>query len=103
MWDFDDLDAFFKDFGEPAVLKWDYREIDVIFFNSTTDIHLLEELNEDSNPFVLAKTSDISDIPHESGTVIQVIINDVNYNILDVEPDGTGFSKITLKKINYAD
>lgn len=95
---FDDLAKFFDtgEFAAAVTLNlWDGDvDIEALFFASETEISQLEQLNTDPVPFLLAKSVDVAELKHEN----RVTIAGAEYYVLAIEPDGTGFSKITLEQ-----
>lgn len=94
----EDLSVFFGDFGQMVTLRpfGEDVEIEAIFFNSPEEISQLEELNSPGPPVALVKTEDLADIDFDHAEYLA--IGSEEYNILTIEPDGTGFSKLTLEK-----
>ena len=92
----EDFNFFFGDFSQTVTLqlKLEDRDVQALFFNSSTEIYQLDQVNTDGPPCLLVQTADTIDFNKDC----KVSIDEMIYNILGIEPDGTGFTKITLEK-----
>lgn len=94
--DFDELDAYFADFAVEMTLHGigGDRVIDVLFSEVTEGNYMVQNINSPRPPFVLVKTEDVTELDRDH----PVTINGLDYNMLDILPDGTGFTNIPLER-----
>lgn len=94
--DFDDPSHFFADWGITVTLNLHGSdpEIQAIFYDETGHFFTLENLNAAVNPFLHVKSSDVTSLVEEN----DITIAGNKYNILAIDPDGEGFTNITIKR-----
>lgn len=94
--DFDDLDVYFTDFSVEITLHEAAgdRVIDALFSNEKMGAYRVKELNSPDPPFALVKTEDVPGLDPDC----PVTIDGDDYNILNILPDGTGFTNILLEQ-----
>jgi len=90
----DDFDraCMLEDFGIPVMLP-DNNTITAIFNNNFQGIGNDYELSS-SAPAVLCRTSDVLNIKQDDA----LQLNNKNYTVRDTEADGTGYTRIILKR-----
>ena len=90
----EDMDGFFKDFGTDAELKPQGGSAST--FKAIFDARFVVVVNgvESSSPVATCRTSDVKDAAHGD----EMYINETTYNIIGIEPDGTGITVLILSK-----
>lgn len=87
-----------SDFGVTATYTADGESptsITVIFDKTYLGVDAGGEVTvESNNPVALCRTSDVSDADHAA----TLVINSVTYNVVGVQPDGTGLTHLELEK-----
>lgn len=98
--DFEDLDVFFDPdiFGQEILVGDEYQEIPILgifesaFYESSDGRPSISS----RQPTVTCKDCDIEDLGIAQGT--RIVVDDVVYQVKDVEPDGTGTSVVSLSR-----
>jgi len=85
----ENLDAFFGDFGLPAIV--DGATVDGIFDNQFATAL---GFTAGAAPILVCKTEDVSTVEQEA----PVTIGSTGYTVTGVEPDGTGLTLLRLSK-----
>jgi hypothetical protein len=87
-----DLAGFLQDFGEPAIING--KEVTVIFDNEFKMAVPMGADVESSSPTAIAMSSDVDGVAH--GDIVE--IREVTYKIIEIKPDGTGFTVLVLSE-----
>lgn len=88
-----DLDEFFTDFGETAILA-DGTEITVIFDAGFKEALPMDISIESTKPTATVKTDDIEGMVHGNTMEIRGTI----YMVVGIQPDGTGITTVILSE-----
>lgn len=89
--DFFDTDSF----GQSATYTpsgGSASSITIIFDNEFSLSNVIGSIYENTNPMALCKTSDVSGATNGA----TLVTGSVTYNVIGVQPDGTGFTKLIL-------
>lgn len=89
----EDLTPFFADFGEMVSLG--VGPLKAIFDNGHQAASLLGVEFESRNPVLYVKTADLPADAHD----LPVTVRGVEYEVINVEPDGTGLSVLQLRRL----
>lgn len=93
----DDIDIFFADFGEDALLLSagaGSKTIKVIFDNNYQAVNIYTGVIESAGPHATAKTRDVTGVAH--GDILE--IDGGTYYIKGIQPGGKGRTILSLSK-----
>ncbi len=88
----DDLNVFFSDFGVDAT--WNGKDFQVLFHNPYEAAVLFGQDIESKGPYVEVKDSDVEEIAQGD----DFRVNDTDYKVRGIQPDGTGITVLKLSK-----
>ena len=86
-----DRTAMLADYGS-TVTKADASTFVAIFDNDFLAVDLDESEVESTEPTLLARTADVSDLAHGDS----LTISSTSYTVRGIQPDGTGMTQIML-------
>ena len=89
----EDLSLFFDDFGETVSLG--DIPVTCIFDNAHLPAGLMGVEFESRNPVLLVMDADLPADAHD----LPVTVRGVEYEVINVEPDGTGLSVLQLRRL----
>lgn len=89
----EDLDVFLSDFGEPVTLAG--ATVQAIFDRAYRSADAEHLQIEDRAPVLTCKDADLPADPHDE----TVVIRGASWLVIGVEPDGTGLSRLKLRKL----
>lgn len=89
----EDLTLFFADYGEMVTLG--ATPVKAIFDNGHQEVGLLGVDFESRNPTLQVKDADLPADAHD----LPVRVRGVDYEVVGVEPDGTGLSVLQLRRL----
>lgn len=82
------------DFGIPATIQGIASPVTGIFDDRFKMVDDLGQEVESALPMFFCRTTDVPNVLHGATCTV----NGVTYTIMSVEPDGTGFTRLTLHK-----
>ena len=96
----DPLAVFLKDFAEDAAVVFEWETdgiphsltVNAIFDNSFVDAAIGETAMDTTAPRLTCQASEVATLPREA----LVVIRGKSYSVVQVQPDGTGFTVIHL-------
>ena len=98
-WTTEDIAAMFEDDGLISTAAFSHSggvavDISVIFDNDFRAVNMADGVIESAGPQAVCKSSDVASAVHGD----TLAISGTTYNIIGIEPDGTGMTTLILSK-----